>query len=84
MLMDRMVGMVGHIVRVVLDARERGKPDWRRVRVRRPNGWSREDFSTYHLEHAQRGDWTSTIERDGDIATIVVGDRLLEGHDAAT
>lgn len=67
-----------HVVRVVRDARERGKSDWRRVRMRRPYGWSREDFSTFHLVHQQRGDWTWTLERDGDVATLIMGDRLLE------
>jgi hypothetical protein len=70
--------LAGHIVRAAERARAEGKSDWRRVLVRRPVAWSREDFSTYHLEHQQRGDWTYMLDADGDVATLVVGDRLLE------
>lgn len=80
---NRPDGITARVVRVVRDARDRGAKDFRRVRMRRPYGWSREDFSTYHLVHLQRGDWTYALERDGDIAVIVVGDRLLaESADA--
>ncbi len=75
---DNPDGRTAHVVRVVLDARARRAKDFRRIRMRRPYGWSREDFSTFLLVHLQRGDWTYTLERDGDVATIVVGDRLLE------
>ena len=83
---DRPDRMTGHVVRVVRDARDRGNIDWRRVRMRRPRGWSREDFSSFLLVHLQRGDWTFALERDGDIATVVLGDRLLDdgGDDAGT
>lgn len=75
---DRPCRLTEHVVRVVSAARERGARDFRRVRMRRPLGWSREDFSTFQVLHLQRGDWTYVLERDGDVATIVVGDRLLE------
>ena len=74
----RLVTFEGHVVRAAERARSEGKSDWRRVRMRRPTSWSREDFSTYHVEHLQRGDWTYTLERDGDVATLVIGDRLLK------
>lgn len=85
MMATRPDRLTAHVVRVVTAARERAARDWRHVRMRRPIGWSREDFTTFHVLHHQRGDWTYVLERDGDVAVIVVGDRLLmEGADAAT
>lgn len=70
-----------HVQRIVRTRRERGDAD-RRVRVRRPFGWSRDDFATFLALHAQRSEWSYTLVSAGDCAVLEVTDQLLDADDA--
>lgn len=61
-----------------LAQRSEGNPDWRRVRLRRLFGWTREDFAKFHLLAQQRELWTHSLIDNGDVAVLHVQDKLLE------
>ena len=68
---------VARVRKVALCARRSGM-DWRRVRLRRPFGWSRDDFVTFLRLNTERGRWGYTLKGTGDVAVLEVTDALLE------
>lgn len=55
--------MLEHVRRVSTDGQAS-------VRLRRPNGWSRDDFERWVRLGYQRMFWTYELERDGDFARL--------------
>jgi len=70
--------MVARVRKVALCAQRNGMDNWRRVRLRRPFGWSRDDFSTFLSVNAEHGRWGYTLGFSGDVAVLEVTDALLE------
>ena len=71
------------VAATALRRREKKVPDPRAVKLRRPFGWTQEQFESYLRAGTYRGLWTWSIRDGRGVANLVVGDALFDAVEAA-